>query len=292
MSSSPLASPSFLSPLQIIPPPTGFSGSGPQIEKISTLSTVSDFEGPALRASAAFPALQGWNDSSQSLVHELGTTVIGTPIRNSIVQSTATTLSVGSDIGSPALRDGSENGLMPSGIATMDFAPAPVPQTRTSTTVSVVPASTLQTITTSQLLHSSELSQPTITTHGTRVPTPDAVTSTSPVLILTADLLTVQTMQPSMPSQKFQFTTTDQNALANVAAVFGAKFEQVASTVVPIPVAGAHVPEPTITSSASFLDILLSPALKFKTLEGSDFHMVASMLEVKYAIASTQPLDD
>ncbi|KAA8570847.1 hypothetical protein EYC84_000238 [Monilinia fructicola] len=292
VSSSPLASPSFLSPLQIIPPPTGFSGSGPQIEKISTLSTVSDFEGPALRASAAFPALQGWNDSSQSLVHELGTTVIGTPIRNSIVQSTATTLSVGSDIGSPALRDGSENGLMPSGIATMDFAPAPVPQTRTSTTVSVVPASTLQTITTSQLLHSSELSQPTITTHGTRVPTPDAVTSTSPVIILTADLLTVQTMQPSMPSQKFQFTTTDQNALANVAAVFGAKFEQVASTVVPIPVAGAHVPEPAITSSASFLDILPSPALKFKTLEGSDFHMVASMLEVKYAIASTQPLDD
>ncbi|RAL65637.1 hypothetical protein DID88_005309 [Monilinia fructigena] len=291
VSSSPLASPSFLSSLQIISPPTGFSGPGPQVEKISTLSPVSNLKSPALRGSAAFPTLQGWNDSCQSLVHELGTTVVGTPIRNSKAQSTARILSVGANIGSPALRNGSEDALMPSGIATIDFAPAPALHAKISATVSVVPASNLPAIATSQLLNSSEVSQPTTTNHGTRTPMLDAVTSTSPVIISTANLPSVQIMQLSMSSQTSQLTITGQNALADVAAVFGAKFEHVASTAVPIPVAGAYIPGPTITSFASVLDIL-PPALKFKTLEGSDFHMVASMLEVKYAIASTKPLDD
>ncbi|KAB8297844.1 hypothetical protein EYC80_001640 [Monilinia laxa] len=292
VSSSPLASPSFLSSLQIISPLTEFSGPGPQVEKISTLPPVSNLESPALRGSVAFPTLQDWNDFSQSLVHELGTTVVGTPIRNSIAQSTAMTLSVGANIGSPALRNGSEDALMPSGIATIDVSPAPASHAKTSATVSVVPASTLQAMTTSQLLNSSEVSQPTTTNHGTRTPMPDAVTSTSPVIISTANLPSVQIMQPSMRSQTSQLTTTGQNALADVAAVFGAKFEQLASTAVPIAVAGAYIPGPTITPFASVLDILSPPALKFKTLEGSDFHMIASMLEVKYAIAPINPLDD
>ncbi|KAI9649804.1 hypothetical protein NHQ30_002385 [Ciborinia camelliae] len=289
--SSPLASPSPLSSLQIISPPAGFPIPGLQVEKISTQPPVSNLESPALRASAVFPVLQGLNDSSQSLVHELGTTVVGTPIRSSIAQSTAMTLSVPADIGSPALRNGSGSAFVSSGTAKVHVAPAPAPDAETSATASILPTSTVQTVSESQLPNSNGGSQPTTINQGAPSPTPDAATSVSPI-IPTTTLQTIQTTQSSIASQTPQPINTSQNALADVAAVFGAKFEEVASTLVPIPAASAAVPGPTITSPASVLDIFPAPALMFKTLEGSDFHKVASMLEVKYATVSTKPLDD
>lgn len=201
------------------------------------------------------------------------------------------TQSIGADIGSPALRNGSENALLSAGTATVHVAPAPAPDAKISATAFIVPTISLQTVPTSQLSTSSGKFQPTTINQSAPAPTSNTTTSALPV-IPTTTLQTVQTTQSSMASQTSQPTTTSQNALADVAAVFGAKFEQVASTLVPIPVAGADVPGPTITSPASVLDIFPAPARMFKTLEGSDFHMVASMLEVKYATVSTEPLDD
>ncbi|QSZ30071.1 hypothetical protein DSL72_004591 [Monilinia vaccinii-corymbosi] len=291
VSPSSLASPSPLSSIQILSPPAKFSGPEPQVAKVSSLASMSNLESPSLRASAAFPVLQGWNDSSQSLVHEMGNTLVGTPMRISIAQSTAMTSSADANIGSPALRNGLENALMSSGAATVHIAPLSAADTKTFPTAPSVP-STLQTIFTFQISISSEVSQPTTRNHGTLDSIPDAASPTSPVTIQSATLQTVQTAQPSVTSQISQSITTGQNALADVAAVFGAQFEQVASTTVPIPVAGANIPGPTITSPVSVLDILPAPALMFKTLEASDFHKVASMLEAKYAAVSTNPLDD
>ncbi|TGO50535.1 hypothetical protein BCON_0181g00020 [Botryotinia convoluta] len=289
--SSSLAPPSPLSSLQIISPPAGFPIPGPQVEKIST-PPVPNLGDPALSASAVFPVLQGWNDSSHSLVHGMGTTAVGTPVRNSIAQSTAMTLSLGADIGSPALRNGSNSAFISSGIATIHGAPLPAPDTQTSVAKSIVPTSTLQTGPTSRLLSSSEGTQSTIISQG-------ALTLTAPVIAASASSLpvlpptTVQTTQTTPQSEASQTSkpfTTGQNALADVAAVFGAKFEQVASTLVPSPVAGTNLPGPTITSPVSVLDILPASPLMFKTLESSAFHSVASMLEDKYATVSTEPL--
>ncbi|TGO29386.1 hypothetical protein BPAE_0015g00300 [Botrytis paeoniae] len=289
--SSLLAPPSPLLSLQIISPSAGFPIPGPQVEKIST-PPVPNLGGPALSASAVFSVLQGWNDSSHSLVHEMGTTVIGTPVRNSIAQSTAMTLSVGADIGSPALRNGSESAILSSEIATVHDAPLLAPGTQTFAATSIVPTSTLQIGSTSQLLSSSERTQSTMISQ-------EAPTLTAPVIAASASSLpvlpptTVQTTQTTPQPEASQTSkpfTTGQNALADVAAVFGARFEQVASTLVPIPVAGTNLPGPTITSPVSILDILPAPPLMFKTLESSAFHSVASMLEDKYATLSTELL--
>ncbi|KAJ8060390.1 hypothetical protein OCU04_010719 [Sclerotinia nivalis] len=286
---SPLASPSPLSSFQVISPPAGFPIPGPQVEKISTQPFISNLGSSALSASALLPFIQGWNDSSQSVAHEMGTTIVGTPIRNSIAQSIATTLSVGSDIGSPALRNASESAFVPSGISSVHVAPVPAPDADTSATASVVPTSTIHTESISQLSTSNGDVQPKTINKGAPAPAPDSTTSTSPFIPATT-LQTVQITHPSLTSQTSQPITTSQNALADVAAVFGAKFEQIASTLVPTHVADTDVPGPTITSPASVLDILPAPALMFKTMERSDFHMVASMLEVKYATVSTEPL--
>lgn len=288
---SPLASPSPLSSLQIISPPAGFPIPGPQVEKVSTQPPVSNLERPAISAAGVFPVLQGWNDSSHSLVHEPGTTIVGTPIRNSIAQSTAITLSVGANIGSPALRNSSESPFVSSGIPTVHIAPALAPDTQISATASTVPTFASQAISHSQPSTSSENAQPATINRDGPALAPDAVTSPSPIVLPTT-LQTIQTTQLSEASQTPQPSTTSQNALADVAAVFGAKFEQAASTLAPIPAVGANIPEPTITTPASVLDILPASAMMFKTLEATDFHMVASMLEVKYSTVSTEPLND
>ncbi|KAF7872701.1 uncharacterized protein EAF02_008772 [Botrytis sinoallii] len=277
--SSPLAPPSPLSSLQILSPPAGFPIPGPQVEKISS-PPVPNLGSPALSASAVFPALQGWNDSSHSLANEMETTVVGTPVRNSIAQSTAMTLSLSADVGSPAVRNGS------------DGAPLPAPDTQTSAATSIVPISALQTESISQLLSSSERTQSMMISQGAlalTTPVTAASASSLPVLPPTTLQTTRTTLQPEAIQTSKPFTT-GQNALADVAAVFGAKFEQVASTLVHIPVAGTNLPGPTITSPVSVLDILPAPPLMFKTLESSAFHGVASMLEDKYATVSTQPL--
>lgn len=290
---SPLAPPSPLSSLQIISPPAGFPIPGSQVEKIST-PPVLNLGSPALSASVVFPVLQGWNDSSHSLAHEMGTTVVGTPVRNSIAQSTAMTLSLGTDIGSPALRNGSDVAFVSSGIAKIHGAPFPTPDTQTSAATSVVPISALQTESTSQLLSSSEKTQSTTISQGDlTLTTPATAASASPLPVLPPTTVqTTQTTPQSEASQTSKPFTTGQNALADVAAVFGAKFEQVASTLVPIPVAVTNIPGPTITSPVSVLDILPALPLMFKTLESSAFNRVASMLEDKYATVSTEPLGD
>ncbi|KAF5872476.1 putative gmc oxidoreductase protein [Botrytis fragariae] len=277
--------------LQMISPPAGFLIPGSQVENIST-PPVPNLGGPALSASAVFPVLQGWNNSSHSLVHEMGTTAVGTPVRNSIAQSTAMTLSLGADIGSPALRNGSDSAFISSEITTIHGAPLLTPGTQTYVATSIVPTSTLQTGSTSQLLSSSEGTQSTMISQG-------ALTLTAPVIAASASpspvsppttVQTTQTTPQSEASQTSKPFTTGQNALADVAAVFGTKFEQVASTIVSIPIAGTNIPGPTITSPVSVLDILPAPPLMFKTLESSAFHSVASMLEDKYATVSTEPL--
>ncbi|THV50780.1 hypothetical protein BGAL_0136g00090 [Botrytis galanthina] len=290
---SPLAPPSPLSSLRIISPPAGFPIPGSQVEKIST-PPVPNLGSPALSASVVFPVLQGWNDSSHSLVHEMGTTVVGTPVRNSIAQSTAMTLSLGTDIGSPALKNGSDGAFVSSGIAKIHGAPLPTLDTQTSAATSIVPISALQTESTSQLLSSSERTQSTTISQGDlTLTTPATPASASPLPVLPPTTVqTTQTTPQSEASQTSKPFITGQNALADVAAVFGAKFEQVASTLVPIPVAVTNIPGPTITSPVSVLDILPALPLMFKTLESSAFHSVASMLEDKYATASTEPLGD
>lgn len=291
MMSSPSTSPSSLSFLQSISPLASFPVPGPQVEKSSTLSSISNLESPDLKASVAFPISQGWNDSSRSLLHELGTTIVGTPIRNSIAQSTAMTLSVGANIGSPALRNDSKSAALVSFEgATVHVAPASAPDAKASTTASIVPISILQVSSSTGLSTTSERIQFTAADHGYPTHTPDVATYASPV-IPTATLQAFHTTQDSLVSETSRPITTSQNALADVAAVFGAKFEQVASTLVPIPVAGADIPRPTITPAASVLDMSPAPAMMFQTLEGSEFHMVASMLEAKYATVSTEVLD-
>ncbi|TGO87750.1 hypothetical protein BPOR_0206g00080 [Botrytis porri] len=290
--SSALAPPTPLSSLQIVSPPAGFPIPGPQVEKIST-PPVPNLGSPALSASAVFPVLQGWNDSSHSLVHEMGTNVVGTPVRNSIAQSTAMNLSLGADIGSPALRNGSDIAFLSSVITTVHGAPLPTPDTQTSGPTSNVPTSTSQTGFTSQNLPSSERTQPTMISQ-------EAPTLTAPVVAVSTSALSVlppTTIQPTQTtpqsteaSQTFKPFTTGQNALADVAAVFGAKFEQVAATLVPISVAGTSIPGPTIASPVSVLDILPASPLMFKTLESSAFQSVASILEDKYATVSTELL--
>ncbi|TGO77601.1 hypothetical protein BELL_0099g00030 [Botrytis elliptica] len=289
--SSPLAPPSPLSSLQILSPPAGFPIPGPRVEKISS-PPVPNLGSPALSASAVFPALQGWNDSSHSLANEMETTVVGTPVRNSIAQSTAMTLSLSADVGSPALRNGSDGAFVSSGIAMIHGAPLTAPDTQSSAATSIVPISALQTESISQLLSSSERTQSMMISQGAlalTTPVTAASASSLPVLPPTTLQTTKTTPQPEAIQTSKPFTT-GQNALADVAAVFGAKFEQVASTLVPIPVAGTNLPAPTITSPISVLDILPAPPLMFKTLESSAFHSVASMLEDKYATVSTQPL--
>ncbi|TGO15329.1 hypothetical protein BTUL_0041g00130 [Botrytis tulipae] len=289
--SSPLVPPSPLSSLQNLSPPAGFPIPGPQIEKIST-PPVPNLGSPALSASVVFPVLQGWNDSSHSLVHEMGTTVVGTPVRNSIAQSTAMTLSLGVDIGSPALRNGSDGAFVSSEIATIHDALIPTPYIQTSAATPTVSISALQTESTSQLLSSSERTQSTTISQVDLTPTtPVTAASASPLPLLPPT--TVQTRQATPQPEASQTSkpfTTGQNALADVAAVFGAKFEQVASTLVLTPVAGTNLAGPTITSPVSVLDILPALPLMFKTLESSAFHSIASMLEDKYATAPTEPL--
>ncbi|KAF7886352.1 hypothetical protein EAF00_010455 [Botryotinia globosa] len=289
--SSPLEPPSPISSLENLSLPAGFPIPGPQIEKISA-PPVPNLGSPALSASVVFPVLQGWNDSSHSLVHEMGTTVVGTPARNSIAQSTAMTLSLGADIGSPALRNGSDSAFVSSGIATIHDALIPTPDTQTSAAIPTVSKPALQTESTSQLLSSSERTQSTSISQVDLTPTtPVTAASASPLPLLPPT--TVQTRQTTPQHEAIQTSkpfTTGQNALADVAAVFGAKFEQVASTLVPTLVAGTNLPGPTITSPVSVLDILPALPLMFKTLESSAFHSIASMLEDKYATASTEPL--
>ncbi|KAK6600270.1 gmc oxidoreductase [Botrytis cinerea] len=288
---SPSSPPSTLSSLQILSPPAGFLVPGPQVENIST-PPIPNLGSPVLSASAVFPVLQGWNDSSHSLAHDMGKTVVGTPVRNSIAQSTAMTPSVGVDIGSPTLRNGFDSAFVSSLVPTVHVAPLRTPDTKTSATTSIVPTSNLQSKSTSQLSSSSERTQSTIMSQGNP-------TLTAPVVAASASSLpllppaTVQNTQTAIQFEASQTSkpfTTSQNALADVAAVFGAKFEQVASTLVTIPVADTNTQGPTITSPVSVLDILPATPLMFKTLESSDFHSVASMLEVKYATVSTEPL--
>lgn len=216
----------------------------------------------------------------------MGTTIVGTPIRNSVAQSTATTLSVGADIGSPALRNASESAFMSPGTASVHNAPVPAPEASTSATTSVVATATIKIESTSDLPTSNRDVQSKTINKGPPAPAPDATTSTSP-FIPTTTLQTVQITHPSLAGQTSQPITTSQNALADVAAVFGAKLEQIASTLVSTHVTDADVPTPKITSPAPVLNILPAPALMFKTMERSDFHLVASMLEVKYATLST-----
>ncbi|KAF7947702.1 hypothetical protein EAE96_008782 [Botrytis aclada] len=289
--SSPLAPAYPLSSLEVVSPPAGFPIPEPQVEKIST-PPVPNLGSPALSASAVFPVLQGWNASSHSLVHEMGTTVVGTPVRNSMTQSPAMTLSLGSDIGSPALRNGSDSAFASSAIATIDSAPVPAPDPQTFAAPSIVPTSTLPTGSTSHLLSSSQRTQSTIISQGALTPTAPfmaASASSLPVLPLTT-VHPTQTTPQTEASQTSKAFTTGQNALADVAAVFGAKFEQVASTLVPISVAGTNMPGPAITSPVSVLNILPAPPLMFITLESTAFNSVASMLEDKYATVSTEPL--
>ncbi|APA13089.1 hypothetical protein sscle_10g078590 [Sclerotinia sclerotiorum 1980 UF-70] len=280
-----LASPSPLSSFHVISPPAGFPIPGPQVEKISTHPFIPNLGSSALSASVLLPAIQGWNDSSQS-AHEMGTTIVGTPIRNSVAQSTATTLSVGADIGSPALRNASESAFMSPGTASVHNAHVPAPEASTSATTSVVATATIKIESTSDLPTSNRDVQSKTINKGPPAPAPDATTSTSP-FIPTTTLQTVQITHPSLAGQTSQPITTSQNALADVAAVFGAKLEQIASTLVSTHVTDADVPTPKITSPAPVLNILPAPALMFKTMERSDFHLVASMLEVKYATLST-----
>ncbi|TEY80881.1 hypothetical protein BOTCAL_0036g00090 [Botryotinia calthae] len=289
--SSPSSLPSTLSSLQILSPPAGFPIPGPQVENIST-PPIPNLGSLVLSASAVFPVLQGWNDSSHSLVREMGTTVVGTPVRNSIAQSTAMTLSVGADIGSPALRNGSDSAFVSSLVSAVHVAPLPTSDTKTSATTSIVPTSNLQSRSTPQLSSSSERTQSTIISQGNPTLTAPviAASASSLPLLLPTTVQTTQTATQFEASQTSKPFTTSQNALADVAAVFGAKFEQIVSTLVTIPVVNTNKQGPTITSPVAVLDILPATPLMFNTLESSDFHSVASMLEVKYATVSTKPL--
>ncbi|KAM3065794.1 hypothetical protein ACMFMF_010722 [Clarireedia jacksonii] len=114
-------------------------------------------------------------------------------------------------------------------------------------------------------------------------PISESVPSTIDTHVQTTTLLSITTT--NHPSA--QLSTTSQNALANVAAVFGAKAGNPTETaVLAIPVAGEDAPKPVITAPASVLDLVPAEARMFKAMKGAaTISMVASMLKIKYATA-------
>ncbi|PQE13667.1 GMC oxidoreductase protein [Rutstroemia sp. NJR-2017a BVV2] len=120
-------------------------------------------------------------------------------------------------------------------------------------------------------------------------PTPESAPSAIESHLQTATFLNVTTINLSSP----QLPTTSQNALANVAAVFGGKARNPAETLVPaIPVAGEDTPKPVITAPPSVLDLVPAEAQMFNAIRDTPaISMVASMLEIKYAAAAPTVLE-
>jgi SOS-response transcriptional repressor LexA len=120
-------------------------------------------------------------------------------------------------------------------------------------------------------------------------PTPESAPPVIETHVQTTTSLNVTTANLSSP----HLPTTSQNALANVAAVFGAKVGNPAETTVPaIPVAGEDAPMPVITAPASVLDVVPAEARMFTAIKDTfAISMVASMLEIKYTAAAPTVLE-